>query len=167
MDIFNADNLPANAIRNTITVCSTAQSFTSNATLANIPGLAAQGTFDPTLHATGLLRAGATYRLRGHLAGTAGASGGIKVAIGGTCTVTSLYVDGLNYNGTTLNAHGSATALATAFGGANAIYTDFYFDGVVVVNAAGTLTVQAAQNTSNGTATTVTTNSYLEIDRIA
>lgn len=166
---WNTDNMPANMIRNVYSLCSAAQSYTSNTTLAAVPGLAAYGAHEITgQFSTGLLVAGATYVISGHINGTSGASGGIKLTLnGGTATATTLYMNAINYNGATINAVTNTTALSSSIGNATAIYTDVYFDGVLVVNAAGTLIVQAAQNASNGTATTITTTSYLCVERIA
>ena len=130
---------------------------TSNTTLAAVTGLALA------------VVAGGTYKIRGQLQGTAAASGGIKaqfIASGGL-TLTSANITGQNYNGTTLNTQTNVTALATDFSNSAAAYTNLYFDGTFVVNAAGTITIQAAQNTSNATSTTVAIGSYMELVRIS
>jgi len=135
----------------------TAFSLASNTTLANLVGLAL-----PVV-------AGATYQIHGQLQGTAAASGGIKAALTAASglTLTSANVTGMNYNGTTLNTQTNVTALAADFSNSAAAYTNLYFDGSFVVNAAGTLQLQAAQNTSNATATTVALGSYMSLIRIA
>jgi len=130
----------------------------TNNTLTAVPGLAVS------------LVAGASYQCRGHLTVTSsGAPGGLKVTLanGDTLTVTSLSMTGVNYNGTTTNARSTATALGTAIGGINAVATDFNFDAGIVVNAGGTLQVQAAQNTSDATATVIGVNSTLDCKRTA
>lgn len=137
----------------------TAFSQASNTTLANLVGLSLP------------LVAGGTYRIRGQLQGTAAASGGIKAALtaasGLTLTLTSANVTGWNYNGSTLNAVTNVTALGSDFSNSAAAYTNLLFDGSFVVNAAGSVQLQAAQNTSNATATTVALGSYVEVLRIA
>ncbi len=135
----------------------TAFSQASNATLANLVGLAL-----PVV-------AGGTYRVRGMLQGTAAASGGLKATLAAASglTLTSVNVTGFNYNGSTLNAVTTVTAIPADFSNSAAAYTNLVFDGSFVVNAAGTLQLQAAQNTSNATATTVALGSYVELLRIA
>ena len=135
----------------------TAFSQASNTTLANLVGLSLP------------LVAGGTYRIRGQLQGAAAASGGIKAALTAASglTLTSANVTGWNYNGSTLNAVTNVTALAADFSNSAAAYTNLLFDGSFVVNAAGNVQLQAAQNTSNATATTVALGSYVEVLRIA
>jgi hypothetical protein len=164
---YNYDNLPADCIQNRVVFCTTAGSYTSNTTLAAVAGLAAVGNLNSQGLPTGNLTGGATYRIRGHINGTSGASGGIKLSwAGSSCTATSMNITAWNYNGTTLNAVTTATTLGSQMA-STAIYTDIIIDGVIVVNAAGTFLLQAAQNASNGTATTITTSSYLDIERVA
>lgn len=107
------------------------------------------------------LSAGKAYACHGHLTVTAApAAGGIKVALNtsDTLTVTSMSVTALNMNAAVVNARTTATALNTAVGAATATATDIDIDAGIVVNAAGTLVVQAAQNAASGT-TTVGPNS--------
>jgi hypothetical protein len=138
-------------------VLGSAFSQASNTTLANVVGLADAN-----------LVPGGVYMISGWLHGSAAASGGIKVALVATggLTVTSMTVTGWNYNGATLNAANTATALGSDFSNAAAAYTDFFFEGRITINAAGGLQVQAAQNTSNATATTIT-DATMEITRVA
>lgn len=142
------------AIQNGNAICTTQLSRTSSTALTNIVGLSVNVT------------AAGKYNFRAHLAGAANASGGVQVAIGGTATATSLQATAWNWNGTTINAVSSATALATGFGGATAAYTDVIIEGSIVVNGAGTLTVQAAQNASFASATTVNINSNFTVSRV-
>lgn len=113
------------------------------------------------------LTAGKAYNCYGHLTVTAApAGGGIKVTLAtpDTLTVTSMSMTAANFNGTTTNARSTATSLGTAIGGATATSTDVHIDAGIVVNAAGTLQVQAAQNAASGT-TTVGTNSTFNCKR--
>ena len=129
----------------------------ANTTFALIPGL------------TVALAAGRTYVIRGHLTITASnASGGIKVAIAtpDTLTLTSGTISGLNVNNATVNATTTATALASAFGHATAAVTDVWFEGSVVVNAAGTLEIHAAQNAAHASDMTVGVGSTLSVTRV-
>lgn len=132
-----------------------ATSGTTGTTLTNVAGLTAN-----------VLAAG-TYAFKAYLSGTATANSGAKFAIGGTATATSIRVTGVHYNNATANAHTTATALSTAVGAATAVLTDATIEGVIVVNAAGTLTVMAAQNASHADTTSVYTTSYFEVKRIA
>lgn len=129
----------------------------TDTTFAVIPGM------------TVSLAAGKTYIFWAHLTITAAnASGGIKVTMAtpDTLTATSTSFTAVNYNGTTTNAQSTATALGSAVGGATAVATDVYIEGAIVVNAAGTLQVQAAQNASFAANTTVGVNSVLMVQRI-
>lgn len=116
------------------------------------------------------LAAGATYVLSGHLTITASnAAAGIKVTLAtpDTLTLTSGTFSGMNFNGTTTNANSTATALGSAVAAATAAVTDVYIEGSLVVNAAGTLQVQAAQNASNASNMTVGTGSFLTLTKVS
>jgi hypothetical protein len=140
-----------------ITIQAGAQTLVDT-TFAIIPGL------------TCSLLAGKTYIIKGHLTITASnASGGIKVAIAtpDTLTLTSGTITGLNINNATPNATTTATALTTAFGHVTAAVTDVFFEGSVVVNAAGTLEIHAAQNASHASDMTVGVGSTLTVQRVS
>lgn len=130
---------------------------TSTTTLAAVTGLSLN------------LTAAGTYVVRGHLIGTAGSSGGISAEFIATnsLTLTSGTITAFNYNGTTLNYVTNITAVSSDFGGGNAAYTDLIFEGSIIVNAAGTLGISAAQHTSSTTATTITNGSYLSVVRVS
>ncbi len=130
---------------------------TSNTTLADVTGMSV------------VLQAGKAYILDGWLSTTAGASGGLKVQLvaSGGLSITSGRYGAIALNGTTTVANTTVTALGTNIVANNAVITDVDISGVLVVNAGGTLTVQAAQNTSNGTTTSVFANSYLMAKRIS
>lgn len=138
-------------------LASTAQlDKTSNTTLALITGLSAP------------LVAGKTYNVEGWLSTTAGASGGLKVALvaSGGLTATSARFQAFAFNGTTLVANTTVTALGSNIVANTAVITDVFIKGSVVVNAAGTIEVQAAQNASNGTTTSVFVGSIFSAKRI-
>jgi len=127
-------------------------SKTSDTTLANITGL----TFTTA--------SGGKYRFHANLFLSCGASGGAKVAISGTNTATKIqYLISLR----------TATAFVgevnTALGGdygTTAAHVLGEIVGYIDVNEGGTLTVQFAQNASNGTASIVLAGSWFEVDKI-
>jgi hypothetical protein len=138
-------------------VNSSTLSKTSDTAFATVPGL------------TVALAAGKTYSCKGYLTVTgAGASGGIKVTLANadTLTATSISMTASNFNGATTNARSTATALGSAIGAATAVSTDVNIDAAIVVNAAGTIALQAAQNGSDGTATVVGINSSFQCVRV-
>jgi hypothetical protein len=87
------------------------------------------------------------------------------MAMGGTSTATNIIYDGYIIDSAANGIKGSAQA--TALGGvvANAATTGTAghakISGTITVNAAGTLTVRAAQFASNGTATTIKRGSHM------
>ncbi|MGZ4968055.1 MAG: right-handed parallel beta-helix repeat-containing protein [Methylobacter sp.] len=126
---------------------------TSSASYSAVPGLSVN------------LVAGTTYRVRGVLSVTAGASGGVAAALGGTASAT-LRVTGKVYNGTTLANSQAATTMSGAIGSYTGVATEIYIDGTVICTASGTLTVRFAQNASNGTASSVLHPSYFIVERL-
>lgn len=128
---------------------------TTGATLTDVVGL----TVD-------VLAAG-VYAFDVYIAGTATANSGAKFAIGGTATATSISYTGAHNNGTTPNARTTTTTKGNAVGAATAVLTDATISGTIVVNAAGTLTVQAAQNAAHADTTSVYVNSHMVLTRIA
>lgn len=114
---------------------------------------------------------GYSYEVKARIfANNVGALAGIKVGLGGTAIVTSLlaqvkiYDDVLNTlvgfaRITTLGGAGVGAGLSTGLS-----YIEI--DGVVTITTTGTLTFQWAQNVSNGSNTTVQTNSSLYVRTI-
>lgn len=143
------------AIQNGNAQCTTTLSAQTNTTLAAVTGMAVTVT------------TGGTYNFRVHLNGTAGASGGLKVAMGGTASMTSSNATSWNWNGTTLNAVTNQTTWGSNNTASTTAYTDLVIEGGFVVQTGGTVTVQAAQNASNGTATTVLPESSLTVQRVS
>lgn len=136
--------------------CRVATDFskTSDTTLANVTGL------------TRNVMAGEVYGVRAVLFTTSNVAGGVKVAIGGTATATSIIAEADVKDGSLLATAGTTrvAALGTAMGDVTAVtVARITIEGQIVVNAAGTLTIQFAQNTSNGTASTVKAGSYFEL----
>lgn len=135
--------------------CTTQTNYTASTTLANVTGMSVN-----------VLAAG-VYGFRAYIAGTATANGGLKLAISGTATATSISYTGTHKNNATTNASTTTTTLGDAVGAATAVFTDGFIEGTIVVNAAGTLTVQAAQNASHADTSSVYVNSYFLVTRIA
>lgn len=127
---------------------------TSDTTLANVTGL------------TRNVEAGRTYAFTAVLYTTSNVAGGVKAAIGGTATATSIVYEAEVKDGSTFATMGTsrATSLATTVGDVTAVTAArITISGTIVVNAAGTLTVQFAQNASNGSASSVLVNSSFQL----
>lgn len=121
--------------------------------LANVTGLSA------TLVSAGV------YRFKASLHSTSGASGGVKVALSGTATATSISAVATIF-GATSSVTARVTALDSATG-STIIAPEIVIDGIIVCNVGGTFTVQFAQNASNAAASTVYTNSSFTVVKIA
>ena len=138
------------------TVTTTA-STTVNAstTLVNVTGLSVN------------VLAGGTYVFDINLATTSGASGGTKVALGGTSTWTSINTTTWSYTASAVAVNTGTTATpGTSIAGSTAANIATIARGTVVVNAAGTLTVMFAQNASNGTDSVVLPNSWFRVTKV-
>lgn len=122
---------------------------TSDAALANVPGLSVA------------LIAGKSYIFRAVIYTTAGA-GGINVVLTGTATATSVIWTTQYINGGTVSGSSPQTSLGSGIAIASGS-TTLYLDGVITVNASGTLALQFAQNSSNVTTSSVRVGSYLEV----
>lgn len=122
-------------------------------TLTNITGM------------TVSLLAGKTYLVHGELYTSSGASGGVKIALANndTLTVTSFAL-GATPIGTGVGGT-NTTSLGTGIGATSAL-NNVPFDATVVVNVAGTLVVQGAQNATNAVQTKFLVNSYIEATQI-
>lgn len=126
-------------------------SRTSSTALTNVTGLSVN------------VQAGRTYSFEAWLDCTDAAAGGVQAAIGGTATATSIAYIGYTVADNAIKGKANATALGTAVGSTTTTETTgivIIINGTITVNAAGTLTVQFAQNTSNGTASIVKQGSY-------
>lgn len=121
-------------------------SYTSTTTLGTVTGLSVN------------VAAGRTYSFRACLQVTDAATGGVKAAISGTATATAIQYTGYTIADNAIKGKTNATALDTTVGSTLTTETSgilVIIEGTITVNAAGTLLVQAAQNTSDGTATTI------------
>lgn len=119
---------------------------TSSTALANITGLSVN------------VEAGRTYSFEAVLYTASNSGGGVQFAIAGTATATLIIYEAIVDSGGALNTIGTsrATALGTKVGDVTAVtVARCRITGTITVNAAGTLTVQFAQNASNGSASSV------------
>ena len=134
-------------------------SFTSgasNTTLANVVGMVAT------------VVSGATYIVDMYISCSAAATPGIKLSLnGGTATATAFVADTWVYNGTTLSGETNVSAITSNLFSSAVAATAIAMSGTLVVNAGGTIQLQAAQSVSNGTATTIANYSYIQLTRIA
>jgi hypothetical protein len=133
----------------------TAQFDKTNTTLADITGL------------SGSLSASGVYKFKALLHARPDSTGGFKVAIGGTCTATSIIYQTIVVDNATksiINAD-PYTALAGTSTGSGTTAALVTIEGTIVVNAAGTLTVQFAQNSASGTSSVIAGSTF-EIERI-
>lgn len=128
---------------------------TTDTTLANVTGL------------TRNVEAGRAYAFEAVLFTTSDVAGGVKAAISGTATATSIIYEGLTINAG-LITQSRTTTLGNTVGAVTAVTAaTIIIKGTIVVNAAGTLTVQFAQNASNGAASSVLVNSTFQLTPIS
>jgi hypothetical protein len=125
---------------------------TSSTTLSDVTGLSAP------------LTNGRTYSFRAILLTTSNSAGGVKAAIAYSSSLTAI-----RYEGSLLDANADAgQARSTTSGGTVAAVTavtaaTITIQGTITPSGTGNLTVQFAQNASNGTASSVLTGSFLEV----
>lgn len=128
----------------------------TDTTLANVTGLTAN------------VLAGASYEFEATLFVDANVTGGSKYAIAGTATATAVIYE-VTLVDDTSNANtivDRQTALGGASGQAGTTAGLAKLRGLITVNAAGTLTVQFAQNAASGTSS-VLVGSTFKLQRIA
>lgn len=129
-------------------------SVTSSTTLVNVTGL------------TFTVSSSTAYQFEAHLFTTSNSAGGVKAAIAGTATATNIAYEGNTESGGTWTQTRSA-ALAGTVGAVTAVTAAYIvIKGLIEVNAGGTLTVQFAQNVSNGTASVVLRGSYFKVQKV-
>lgn len=123
-------------------------------TLANVTNLTAN------------VAAGKTYRFEAILHTTTDAVGGHKYAIAGTATATNVIyqINSINNGTNAFRLNSRQTALAGSAG--EAVGTAYYttIAGTITVNAAGTLTVQFAQNAASGTSSVLVGSTFYIIE---
>jgi hypothetical protein len=145
------DNIPD------VSRVTTAFSATASTTLANVTGLLTD-TLQPGV-----------YDVDINLITTAGASGGVKVALKwGTAsmiTATALSVQANSAAATANTTFTTSTDAASILAG-TAAYVNVKVRGTITVALAGTLQLQAAQNVSDAAATTVALGSTMSFTAI-
>lgn len=130
---------------------------TSDTTLAVVTGL------------TVSVAAGRTYSFRAVLHENQLAAGGGKYSIGGTATATSIIFSCTNANITSGAVIPASTGTrgtsigATVCDAGTGTGNSTTIDGLITVNAAGTLAPQFAQNVSNGTASSILVGSTFTV----
>lgn len=141
-----------------VSYCTTQLDATSNTTLANIPGMV-----------TDTLQPG-TYRFKIYLSGTANAAGGTKVAFkfGTASMLTSIEAEAKAFTASAVAVSRANTATDQAsLVAVTAANIAIEIIGTVVVATAGTLQLQAAQNASNASATSIyTSGSFMEFNKM-
>lgn len=116
---------------------------TSNTTLGNVTNLTAN------------VAAGKTYRFEAKLYTSSGSSGGVKVAIGGTSSATTITYEGLTTDAG-LTTQSRTTTMGNAVGAVTAVTAAYILiTGTITTDAGGTLTVQFAQNASDAATSSV------------
>lgn len=115
------------------------------------------------------LEAGGVYTVEAVIFGVATVNGGAKAALAADAalTATSFRARGEHYNAATLNAADTTTTLGNALAAATAVMTCIKINATIVVNAAGSLKAQIAQNASHADTTSAYANSYMKATRIA
>jgi hypothetical protein len=127
---------------------------TNDAVLGNIPGLRVN------------VEAAKTYSFEAVLFTTSNVASGVQAAIAGTATATAIIYEGLTVNAG-LTTQGRALALGGAVGAVTAVTAaQIKINGTITVNAAGTLTVQFAQNVAGGVASSVLVGSTFTVENI-
>lgn len=129
---------------------------TSDITLADVTGLSVT------------VEAGKTYHFEVTLYTTSHTSGGVNVAIGGSCTATSFIAQGVIQQGNGLFGELRTTTKGSSVAASNnASLTagKIVAHGTITVNAGGTLAVQFAQNASHATASSVLIGSVFIVEQ--
>ena len=121
----------------------------SNTTLANVTGLSAS------------VEAGVNYFYRIYLAGAANASGGLKFGVTAPTATGTVYG-----SQTVVSTSTASTSLATIAGGVTAAACPIVASGVYKPSTDGTFQVQAAQNASNASDSTILPGSYLILEEL-
>lgn len=129
----------------------------TTATLANVTGGSIYGNLSLDYEA------GKTYNFRTYLFLSADSTGGIKVAINCSTAPTAIRYHILGWgvvSGLVINGQHNANGGSSTAAGVTTYFVEV--QGRVVANTAGTLSVQFAQSTANGTSS-VQAGSYLEL----
>jgi hypothetical protein len=138
-------------------VCTTQLDATSNTTLANIVGL------------TGFtLVLGGIYTLEIYLSGTAGASGGLKVALKyTTATLTNLDATATGFTASAVACqHTTSTTDQASLFAQTAAVLAVRITARITATTAGSFAIQAAQNASDGTTSSIYLGSWARLTQI-
>ena len=141
----------------TITYCTTELDKTTDTALANLVGLS------QTVVA-------GTYLFEADLVGTAGASGGWKVAFALTTAVLSSIATSSFLYATTVApviVNNTTTTSGTTIAASTSAITNGRIWGKLVFSTGGTFALQFAQNASNGTASSIYVGSRMTLTRTA
>jgi hypothetical protein len=134
-------------------------SVTSSTTLTNVTGLSVQiASGSPS-----------TFYFEAYLTCTDAAAGGVKAGIGGTVVPSLIIYDGYVIDTNTIKGQANSTALAGAVASSTTSATSglvIIIKGTIVVATTGTLTVQFAQKTSNGTSSVVKRGSVFVVRQV-
>lgn len=109
------------------------------------------------------VEAGKVYEFEALIMTDDDTTGGGQVAINGTCTATSFLAKYVRYAPAGVISHGRLTSKGATNGTAAAATLDWLIKGTIVVNAAGTLTIEFAQNAGPNGTSTVKAGSYLNV----
>ena len=110
--------------------------------------------------------AGLTYEFSAILYTTSDAGGGVKFAIGGTCTATAFICEAITSENGVTSKQDRTTTKGNAVGGITAVTVALCrIVGTITVANAGTLTAMMAQNSSIAANSTVLALSSFGIDR--
>jgi hypothetical protein len=139
----------ANSSPPQITKTVTTQFDTTSTTLADVTGLSVN------------VVAGLVYAFEAILYTSSNIGGGVKAAIAGTATATSVVYEAVTFSGGAVVAETRATSLATAVGAVTAVTAALMrITGTITVNASGTLTVQFAENVAVSTSSVLVGSSF-------
>ncbi len=157
---LSTGTLGGDLINSSMKRCSADVTFTSNVVLADVTGL------------TGIaLTAGATYAFEINLQTNMSTNGGIAAAFKfTTATLTSLQLKSTLLAASSMVNEArftTATDAALWFDTVAAAFLEIRVVGTMVVNAGGTVAIQACQGTSHGDTTTVYAGSTARFTRIA
>lgn len=128
--------------------CTATQTYTSNTTPADIPGISIT------------VASGKTYVITALIMGSAGA-GGTNVSIGGTAIIANLYGIGVSYSSASAPLSTNTFTSGTILGLATANWDHMYITMTIVVTTGGTITLQGCQNSSSGTSSFINIGSNL------
>lgn len=127
--------------------------ITSTTTLTPIPGMSV------TLTQTG------SYVVFAELPVASTGGGGVALSIGGTATASSMNVAGQFFSISGSPFVSPITSLNSAVGTSSPVVMA-ELTGVIVVSAAGTITVNAGQQASNASSTTIQPNGFLQVAQV-